>query len=115
MSNAAKRARRRISQEESRTAKLLGGRGTAASGAGSEKGDGRAVGRWRAENKETARMSISVKASVWEKIYGEALTAGERPVLFLKMQNGVGRPIRLVVLDENDFAGLIEYEKDDEE
>ena len=112
MSNTKKRARRQISNEERRTAKLMGGRKTALSGSGDEKGDGRALGRWRSENKETAKRSISIKDEVWEKIASEALSGGERPVLFLKMKNRAGRPIRLVVISEDDFTALIEGEED---
>lgn len=107
-----KRKRRQISNEERRTAQLLGGRKTANSGSGDEKGDGRALGRWRAENKETEKRSISIKDEVWEKIVAAALRDGERPVLFLKMRNRAGRPIRLAVLSEDDFAALVENEED---
>lgn len=112
MSNAQKRRRRQISNEERRTSKLMGGRKTTNSGSGDEKGDGRALGRWRSENKETEKRSISIKDEVWEKIMVAALRDGERPVLFLKMKNRSGRPIRLAVLNEDDFVALIEGEED---
>lgn len=107
-----KRRRRQISNEERRTSELLGGRKTALSGSGDEKGDGRALGRWRSENKETESRSITIKDEVWEKIHAAALRDGERPVLFLKMKNRAGRPIRLAVLSEDDFTALVEGEED---
>ena len=107
-----KHRRRQISNEERRTARIMGGRKTPNSGAGDEKGDGRAMGRWRSENKETEKLSISIKADVWEKLHAAAVTDGERPVLFLKLMNRSGRPIRLAVIAEDDYAAFVAEENE---
>jgi hypothetical protein len=106
-----KQRRRRVSKEEDRTSRLIGGRKTFASGSGDEKGDGRNMGKWRSENKETDKRSYTIRDEVWERIQAAALSAGERPVMFIRIANRFGKPLRMVVLGEDDFEALREAEE----
>jgi len=103
-----KQRRRRVAKNERRTNQMMGGRNTFNSGAGDEKGDGRVVGEWRMENKDTDSLGYRITVDTWDKLATPAVQAGERPVLHLKLTRRNGRPLRLVILSENDFFALKE-------
>lgn len=79
----------------------LGGRKTAASGSGLEKGDGRVPGRFRTETKcpPTGRYRMTLKE--WGKIWNAAVSGGETALMHLKLHD-----VELVVLRVQDFVGF---------
>jgi len=89
-------------KQESSLAQALGGRVTPASGAfWSHKGDVKSDSLL-VEAKCTAKRSITLQLSVWEKIRREAILTGRIPVLALQIQDR-----NLIVLDEEDFLAYL--------
>lgn len=79
---------KRSKVQEAETAKRIGGAVTKASGAQSfEKGDVRIKGVARLELKTTKAKSFSVTADMIDKIEGQALQAGELPVMEIEIDN----------------------------
>lgn len=104
---------RRSRKQEAETAKVLGGRVTAASGSKSEKGDVRVRGVVRVENKTTQNKSFSVTLSMVEAIEEAALSSNEIPIIVIEFNDGRGRKIKdVAVLPTYALYELIERAKD---
>lgn len=80
-------------KQEKRANDLVGARETVASGAANLDGDGRLLGEWRTESKQTARSAYALYKTVWDKLVTGALKAGEEPLLHVQMKD----EIRVVV------------------
>jgi len=80
---------------------LIGGRSTAASGAGFEKADGRVPGRFRIETKCPPTNAYRLTGIEWMKLHRIAVRANEVPVFHLKFSG-----VELVVLAEKDYLGF---------
>lgn len=108
---SAKRIVRASLQATAGFMSLIGGRSTAASGAGYEKADGRVAGRFRVETKCPPTNAYRLTGSEWLKLCLIALRAHEVPVFHLKFSSS-----ELVVLAEKDYlafggttlAGIVE-------
>ena len=83
---------KRSKVQEAETAKRVGGKVTKASGAGAfEKADVRLKGLVRMELKTTMHKSFSVTEEMIEKVSGQALQAGELPVMEIEINGGKQR------------------------
>lgn len=78
---------KRWEKQEKRANDLVGARETVASGAANKDGDGRLLGEWRTESKQTKRAAFSLQQKVWTKLVDGALRAGEEPLLHVQMQD----------------------------
>lgn len=78
------RNRASVRKQEKHANSLVGARATLASGALGMDGDGRALGRWRLEAKQTTKDTYRVTERVWIKLVQGALLAGEEPVLHVQ-------------------------------
>jgi len=74
-------------KQEKRANALVGARETVASGAANEDGDGRLLGKWRTESKQTKRTAYALYQTVWSKLVDGALGAGEEPLLHVQMKD----------------------------
>jgi hypothetical protein len=92
---------------EARVAKDHGGQRTERSGAGHHKGDGRAKGRFRIENKETDNLTYRFHIDEWLSLINEAQKAGEVPVFHITLTDRSGRRHELAVLRYQDHLGLV--------
>ena len=109
-SRVAKRRVRSSQKSERKVASRVGDRVTPGSGnmdAPSVKGDIVVKDKLRAEHKETAASSISMKREWLEKIERQALANGEMPALYIQF-NDQRREKVYVVLKEDDFLALLE-------
>ena len=88
-------------RQEQRVAKRRGGRQTRGSGSSWRNKSDVVEGEVRWEMKSTGKKSISIKTETWEKIRKEALLSGRMPAIHLEI--GDGKPLRLVVISEDDF------------
>lgn len=79
----------------------LGGRPTAASGAGLEKADGRVPGKFRIETKCPPTGKYRFTYVEWAKLRAAAISANEIAVFHLKLHG-----IEVVVLRMEDYNGL---------
>lgn len=100
-------------RHESFLARLFGGRITKASGATTDKGDGRQHKHEQTycfawDGKSTRATSISVKTADWDKVREQ--TVGYRPMLPIRFyrDDRLVEVTDLVVLDAHDAAELIE-------
>lgn len=92
---------------EARVARDHGGRRVARSGAGHTKGDGRAAGRFRIENKETDKLTYRFHVNEWTSHVSEAQKAGETPVYHITLTDRSGRRHELAVLRYQDYLGFM--------
>jgi|SRR5690554_6483628 len=112
------KTRRKSSQkQENRWAKKTGGRVQAGSGAvWSSKGDVKTGTNFLDdqlsflyENKQTEHKSFRLTVELWEEIRQKAIkTEGKSPAMQIELNRKSPSPTRLVVLDENDFLGLLD-------
>jgi len=98
---SAKRTVRDSSKASAALVARLGGRLTAASGAGLEKGDARVQGRFRIETKRPPTGHYRLTFQDWEKIRDAALRANEIPVFHLMLGHE-----EIIALREEDYIGL---------
>lgn len=82
----------RSREQEKETAKRVGGKTTAASGALHEKGDVRVKRVARIECKTTTKDSYALKKEVMKKIMVEGMGAGELPFMEIEFIDAKGRP-----------------------
>lgn len=73
-----------VRKQEKHANNLVGARATLASGALGMDGDGRSLGKWRVEAKQTTKHVYRVTERVWSKLVRGALLAGEEPVLHVQ-------------------------------
>lgn len=97
-SNPEKPAFRAWKRQEKEVAEMIGGRQTARSGAGDEKGDARRQGVITVEAKSTANKSFSVTLELLEKLENAACNRGEMPVLHIRFVDSAGRTIKDAVV-----------------
>lgn len=108
-----KRAKQPIGQAgrraEQDSAKQFGGRLTAASGAGTRKGDFH-IGTWMVEHKSTQAESLILQKEWLTKVRREALVAGMNPAVELKFTKADGRTdeVDWVAIPAHLFKELIE-------
>ena len=116
----AKTRRKSSNQQEKRWAKKTGGKTQAGSGAvWSSKGDVKTGSHFLEEelsflyeNKQTEKKGFRVTTDLWNEIRDKALkTEGKLPALQIELERDTSNPVRLVVLDEQDFLSLLEYSK----
>ena len=67
------------------------------------KGDSR-NGKFLVESKATIHKGFTVTERLWAKLEREGLMSGRTPILSVGLGNGT----ELVILDKNDFIGLVE-------
>ena len=84
--------------QEKELAKKLGGKVTAGSGCGNEKGDVRLRNVLRVECKTTKNASFSVTTDMIDKIEAVALAHGELPAMLIELENGSRRPRTVAVV-----------------
>ena len=84
-----------------------------ASGSGFYKGDWFDV-EWLIEQKETEGQSIRIKKDWWEKIEGEAMGMGRRPLLLLRFIGGP-KPIELICVSVKDIGVILGADTSGEE
>jgi hypothetical protein len=77
--------RKRWAKQEQRANDLVGARATPASGALNQDGDGRLLGKWRTESKQTKRKVYPLRQTVWAKLLNGAAKAGEEPMLHVEL------------------------------
>lgn len=97
---------------EKKTAKRLGGRLMAASGALEAQKSDFQVANFRCENKTTTNASIGLKLEWLEKITKEALPNGQTPALALQFVTPEGDPVRYgswVCIPEHLFKEWLEH------
>lgn len=83
-------------KQEAKTAERIGGRLTARSGAGDEKGDARRQGVVTVECKSTAAKSFSITMDMIEKLENAACLRGELPVFHIQFVDAVGNTVKSV-------------------
>lgn len=94
---------------EKHTARRLGARQTAASGAGGEKGD-MTVDDWRIEAKSTQRKSLAIQHDWLAGIGEQARLSGCTPALAVTFTHADGRPApdgSWVMIPEHVFRDLL--------
>lgn len=102
MSRRIKKDVRRGRLEEERVSEIMGSRATPNSGAGDTKGDSRIHGVVRVENKHTLKDWYTLSAIEWEKLWTQAIKAGEEAVFVVNMLSTSGvRHVRVCVLSFN--------------
>jgi hypothetical protein len=90
--------KRASSKSEKAVAERLGGRRTPGSGTGLEKADGRVRGKFRIENKITAKSFYRLTFEDWLKLWTAASSAGELPVFHVKMASRILGTTEIVVI-----------------
>ena len=100
-----RRDNKRVSKiQEARTARDFGGRTTPASGSQwHSKGDVK-TNNWLIECKTTSKLSYSLKAETWHKIWTEAISEGRDPIMVLDFET---EGVSLVVMSKEDFLGIV--------
>lgn len=88
----------RAPKQERETARRVGGRLTAASGAKDEKGDVRLKGVARIECKTTKHASFSVTQKMLDQIEEAATLSGEMPYILVEFIDEQGKKLRDVVV-----------------
>lgn len=116
----SKSRRKSSNKQEKRWAKKTGGKTQAGSGAvWSSKGDVKTGSNFLEdrlsflyENKQTEKKGFRITTDLWNEIRDKALkTEGKLPALQIELERDTSNPVRLVVLDEQDFLSLLEYSK----
>lgn len=105
--NNARRVRSSSTRTEGRVAKEHGGRRTPLSGADFEKADGRVMGKYRIENKETKGLTYRLHIDDLNKLSAAAMLVGEIPLFHITLTERAGRRREFVVLRYEDHLGLI--------
>lgn len=90
-------------RKEREDAKDLGGRVTPRSGGLWSFAGDVTTDEFLVDSKQTDKKSYSVKTSVWDKVYKEALMARKTPLLSLQIED-----LDLIVIDKNDFIDLLD-------
>lgn len=93
-----KKRKRASAKSEKAVAERLGGRRIAGSGCGLEKADGRVRGKYRIENKITAKSSYRLTFDDWIKLWTAASNSGEMPVFHVKMASEIVGTTEVVVI-----------------
>lgn len=82
--NEAKRARKRVSEQEEEGARIIGGRRHVGSGALSDLKSDASSAEWQQEAKSTKHKSFGLKLEILEKITREARVQDKKPMVFLR-------------------------------
>ena len=102
-----KERKRSSVRTEARVARDHGGQRVPRSGAGHTKGDGRAAGKFRIENKETGNLSYRLHVQEWTNLVSIAQKAGEIPVYHIALTDRFGKRHELAVLRYQDYLGFM--------
>jgi hypothetical protein len=86
-SDDAKRARRRVTEQENRAAQMIGGKRHVGSGAISDLKSDASSMIWQLEAKQTRAQSIAVKLDWLSKISEEAMSQDKRPILHIEFSH----------------------------
>lgn len=102
-----KQRKRKATRFERMGAAAVGGRRTFNSGAGDEKADARAVGRFRIESKSTSKISFNLTRTMYEDLWRVAKSAGEIPLFMIQFRmQGTSRPFEVVGIEYNDLRSM---------
>jgi len=85
--DSAKKARRRVTEQEEDGARLIGGRRHVGSGAIAGLKSDASSEDWQQESKQTAGRSIGLKLEWLNKIYVEARQQNKKPMMHLRFTN----------------------------
>jgi len=95
-------------KKETKDAEQFGGRKTPKSGGFWSFAGDIVTKDYLIDSKTTDKEGFRITASMWTKLFNEALKSRKLPILSILL---IHKEIELVVLDKNDFISLLEKKK----